>query len=126
VALSVRFSLVVNLPAVILLYIAGNLTRFLYPMSPDASVFTRAFAWVVSLVVPFLQVFDFRSNTIYREIRVPGTEYMDPVRHQHAVDLGTIWGYFGVAGIYAAAFAAFALAAGLLLFENRELGGNEG
>ena len=32
VALSTRFSLVVNLPAVILLYIAGNLTRFLFPL----------------------------------------------------------------------------------------------
>ena len=126
VALSVRFSLVVNLPAVILLYIAGNLTRFLYPMAPDASAFTRAFAWVVSLVVPFLQVFDFRSNTIYREVAVPGTAFTDPDRYPHAVGLGTIWGYFGVAGLYAVAFAAFALAAGLLLFENRELGGNEG
>jgi hypothetical protein len=32
VALSTRFSLVVNLPAVILLYIAGNLARFLPPV----------------------------------------------------------------------------------------------
>ena len=42
VALSTRFSLVVNLPAIILIYIAGNLTRFLYPLeatpgSPRAS-----------------------------------------------------------------------------------------
>ena len=29
VALSTRFALVVNLPAVILIYVAGNLTRFL-------------------------------------------------------------------------------------------------
>jgi hypothetical protein len=72
VALSVRFSLVVNLPAVILLYVAGNLTRFLYPMAPGTSVFTRAFAWVVTLVVPFLQVFDFRQHTIYREIACRG------------------------------------------------------
>jgi ABC-type transport system involved in multi-copper enzyme maturation permease subunit len=34
VALSTRFSLVVNLPTVILIYIAGNLTRFLFPLSP--------------------------------------------------------------------------------------------
>src|SRR5882762_7880361 len=33
VALSTRFSLVVNLPVVIFLYIAGNLTRFLYPLT---------------------------------------------------------------------------------------------
>lgn len=126
VALSVRFSLVVNLPAVILLYIAGNLTRFLYPLDPDRSVITRAFAWVASTVLPFLQVFDFREHTIYREVAVPGTIFTDPVRYPHAVDLGVIWGYFGVASLYAAAFAAFALVAGLLLFENRELGGNEG
>src|SRR5580704_8657612 len=33
VALSTRFSLVVNLPTVIILYIAGNLTRFLFPIA---------------------------------------------------------------------------------------------
>ena len=33
VALSTRFSLVVNLPTVIILYLAGNLTRFLFPIA---------------------------------------------------------------------------------------------
>src|SRR5690606_20747994 len=33
VALSTRVSLVVNLPVVILIYIAGNLTRFLFPLT---------------------------------------------------------------------------------------------
>ena len=35
VALSTRFSLVVNLPVVIIIYIAGNLTRFLFPLNPN-------------------------------------------------------------------------------------------
>jgi ABC-type transport system involved in multi-copper enzyme maturation permease subunit len=126
VALSVRFSLVVNLPAVILFYVAGNLTRFLGNLDKDSSIVTRGLAWVATTVVPFLQVFDFRQHTIYREVRVPGTQFMDVVRHPNAVDLGMIWGYFGVASLYALGFAIFALAAGLLLFENRELGGAEG
>ncbi len=33
VALSTRFSLVVNLPTVIILYLAGNLTRFMFPIA---------------------------------------------------------------------------------------------
>lgn len=126
VALSVRFSLVVNLPAVILLYIAGNLTRFLGHLDSESSIVTRGLAWIATTVVPFLQVFDFRQHTVYREVRVPGTQFIDAIRHPHAVDLGTLWGYTGVAGVYAIGFAIFALAAGLLLFENRELGGAEG
>jgi len=126
VALSVRFSLVVNLPAVVLLYIAGNLTRFLYPLDADSSPIARAFAWIASTVLPFLQVFDFRQHTVYREVAVPGTQFMDAVKHPHAVHLDLLWGYFGVASLYAIGFAIFALAAGLLLFENRELGGAEG
>ncbi|MDB5301204.1 MAG: hypothetical protein JWO87_2867, partial [Phycisphaerales bacterium] len=50
VALSTRFSLVVNLPTVILLYVAGNLTRFLFPIAADASALHRAFAHTASLL----------------------------------------------------------------------------
>lgn len=126
VALSVRFSLVVNLPAVLLLYFAGNLTRFLYPLDANASVFTRGFAAVLSTLLPFLQVFDFRQYTLYREIAVPGTMFTDIAKYPTAVNLDMIWGYFGVAALYGVGYVTFALAAGLLLFENRELGGNEG
>src|SRR3954469_13136474 len=52
VALSTRFSLVVNLPLVILLYIAGNLTRFLFPLENRSPV-VKGFAWVISTVLPF-------------------------------------------------------------------------
>src|SRR5436190_20154018 len=45
VAISTRVSLVVNLPIVILLYIAGNLTRFLFPLDKNSSPLVRAFAW---------------------------------------------------------------------------------
>ena len=55
-----------------------------------------------------------------------GTAFTDAARYPTAVHLDTIWGYIGVAGLYGAGYAIFALAAGLLLFENRELGGNEG
>ena len=61
VALSTRFSLVVNLPAVILIYIAGNLTRFLYPIDRDSNVLTKGLAAVVSTVLPYLAVFDQRD-----------------------------------------------------------------
>jgi hypothetical protein len=126
VALSVRFSLVVNLPVVLLFYFAGNLTRFLYPIDEKSSTVTQVVAWIVSTFLPFLQVFDFRQHTVYREIAVPGTAFADLVKHPTAVDLGTIWGYFGVATLYGIGYVTFALAAGLLLFEKRELGGNEG
>jgi hypothetical protein len=130
VALSTRFSLVVNLPVVILLYIAGNLTRFLFPMADSSgsvmagrSVVVKAVAYVVSLVLPFLQTFDLRPLTVYKPIALPDTFFsLDP----QSVSLGTIWGLVGIAALYGIAYSAFALSCGMWLFEGRELGGAEG
>jgi len=130
VALSTRFSLVVNLPIVILLYVAGNLTRFLFPMTDGSgsvtagrSVLVKATAYIVSLVLPFLQTFDIRPITLFKTISIPGTRFAEDPQ---AVSLGTIWGYVAVAVLYAIAYSAFALSAGMWLFEGRELGGAEG
>ncbi|HMO26010.1 MAG TPA: ABC transporter permease subunit, partial [Tepidisphaeraceae bacterium] len=75
VAISTRFSLVVNLPVVILIYFAGNLTRFIDTAVADSSIVTRAFAFVLSTVLPFLEVFDLRDRTIYGQIAVPDTRF---------------------------------------------------
>jgi hypothetical protein len=130
VALSTRFSLVVNLPIVILLYIAGNLTRFLFPMTDGSgsvtagrSIFVKAIAYAVSIVLPFLQTFDLRPLTVYKTIALDGTRFAgDP----QAVPLSTIWSYVAVAALYGIAYSVFALSAGMWLFEGRELGGAEG
>ncbi len=129
VAMSTRFSLVVNLPAVIIFYIAGNLTRFLFPMTgPDAamegrSFITRGFAYILSLVLPYLETFDLRSLTVYSPIAIAGTEF---AANPQAVQLSTIWGYFAIATLYGIFYAAFALAVGMWMFQTRELGGAEG
>jgi hypothetical protein len=124
-------SLVVNLPAVIILYIAGNLTRFLEPIFgagsealwQGRSFLARLFAYGISVVLPFLQVFDLREKTVYARIALPGTVFAQDI---NAVPLGEIWGYVGVATLYAIAYAVFALSAGMWLFQGRELGGGEG
>lgn len=127
VAISTRFALVVNLPVVILLYIAGNLTRFIFPNDVpgsalyDAGAITKAFVYVISLVLPYLETFDLRQLTVYRPIAI--SEAMG--RDINAVRLGTIYGYLGVSAVYALCYAAFALSAGLLLFRSRELGGGD-
>jgi hypothetical protein len=130
VALSTRFSLVVNLPVVILLYVAGNLTRFLFPMTDGSSsvtagrsVLVKVTAYTVSLILPFLQTFDLRPLTLFKTIALPGTRF---ALDTQAVSLGTIWSYVAVAVLYAVAYSAFALSAGMWLFEGRELGGAEG
>src|SRR5678816_2712197 len=120
VALSTRFSLVVNLPAVILLYIAGNLARFL-PEAGQGGVLVKLL-WGVSQLLPFLQVFDLREHTVYGTIRMPGTHFVDT----GTITFGAVWGYVGIAVLYAIAFSTFALAAGMLSFSRRELGGAEG
>ena len=129
VALSTRFSLVVNLPVVILLYVAGNLTRFLFPFEgpgaplADRGPIARGIAYVIATVLPYLETFDLRQKTVYATIRLAGTMYAEDPR---GVTMGEIWSYTGVAALYAACYAAFALALGMWLFQSRELGGAEG
>jgi hypothetical protein len=122
VALSTRFSLVVNLPVVILLYIAGNLTRFLFPVADKSSALFKGFAYVISLVLPYLQIFDLRTLTVYKTIRL-GVNFKDDPQ---GVYLGTIWSYVAVACLYCICYSIFSLSAGMWLFEGRELGGAEG
>jgi hypothetical protein len=130
VALSTRFSLVVNLPAVIILYIAGNLTRFLFPLTEGSgsvlagrSVIVKGAGYVLSLLLPFLETFDLRPLTVYKTIRLSGTMYAgDP----QGVYVSTIWGYVGVAALYCIAYSIFALSVGMFMFQRRELGGSEG
>lgn len=122
VALSTRFSLVVNLPTVILLYVAGNLTRFLFPLEGRSGI-VQVFAQVISSVLPFLRVFDLRDKTVYSPIRLAGTMFE---KNPAAVDLSTIWLYVGIAAAYGIAYVTFALSAGMWSFRTRELGGAEG
>lgn len=127
VALSTRFSLVVNLPAVILLYIAGNLTRFMFPLE-HPSFGAKVVSNAVALVLPYLATFDLRSMTVYHEIALKGTQFWPQpgTPHPDVVYLGQIWGYVGIAALYGVMYAAFALSAGMWLFKTRELGGAEG
>jgi ABC-type transport system involved in multi-copper enzyme maturation permease subunit len=125
VALSTRFSLVVNLPTVILLYVAGNLTRFLNPdeAMPGRSVVVKGFAWVLSTLLPFLRVFDLRDKTVYSPIKIAGTMFE---KNPSGVYLSSIWTYVAIAAAYGIAYVVFALSAGLWSFRTRELGGAEG
>jgi ABC-type transport system involved in multi-copper enzyme maturation permease subunit len=125
VALSVRFSLVVNLPTVIMVYIGGNLTRFLFPLDTGPlrdSAIGKGVAWFVSLLLPYLEVFDLRHIAILGIVKVPGTQYADSAT---GVSQSVLWGYVAVATIYAVGYAGFALSAGMWLFQSRELGGGE-
>ncbi len=131
VAMSTRFSLVVNMPVVILLYIAGNLTRFLPPfwghdpntLLGNSNVIVKGFAYVMSVILPYLETFDLRQLTIYKPIAIAGEYFShDPT----ATPLGVIWGYVGIAFLHGVMYAAFALSIGMWMFQNRELGGAEG
>lgn len=121
VAISTRVSLVVNLPVVIFIYIAGNLSRFFYPLGDDAGVFAQSLAYAFSTILPYLANFDLNNKTVYERIAV-GNFRADPT----ATPLSSIWAYVGLTLTYAASYVFFALTLGLLLFQNRELGGAEG
>ncbi len=125
VALSTRFSLVVNLPTVILVYLAGNLTRFLLPMAAgplgDKPQIVRGLGRVVALVLPYLATFDLKDVTVLSTIRI-GSFAGDA----QAVSLGPIWQYVGIAALYAFTYCTFVLCVGMWSFQRRELGGGEG
>jgi len=127
VAISTRVSLVVNLPVVILIYIAGNLTRFIYPIAGDAaplrdrSWLIKGPAYLVSVVLPYLEAFDIRPLTIHRNMALFGFE-SDPT----STPVSTIALYLAISTAYAAVYALFALSVGMWLFQTRELGGAEG
>jgi ABC-type transport system involved in multi-copper enzyme maturation permease subunit len=121
VAISTRFSLVVNLPTVILLYLAGNLARFIDSAVAGQSSVTVALGKVLETLLPFLEVFDLRTYAVYG--RIGATEAETP---NQVISLSFIWQNTALAGLYAVCYVAFALALGLLVFRNRELGGNEG
>lgn len=123
VAISTKLSLVVNLPLVILIYLAGNLTRFVDSATIDSNAFTRLLAWIFETVVPFLSVFDLRHLTVYSTIRLGGTLFAGA---DEGVYLSQVWAGAAVAFVYAALYIAAALSLGMLLFRNRELGGAEG
>lgn len=127
VAISTRLSLVVNLPAVIIIYFAGNLTRFLFPLSTgplaESGKPAQWFAGVIAVVLPYLENFDLRQKTIYSRVALAGSGWAnDP----NAVHLGDMWGYTVYAGVYAICYITFALTLGMYLFQTRELGGGEG
>ncbi len=120
VAISTRFSLVVNLPAVIMIYIAGNLTRFLGDALSNDNPLLRWFGQGIATLLPFLEVFDLRKYAVYGQIGIGDNAAAN------STPIGFIWQNTGVAVLYAGFYIAFALTVGLLIFRRRELGGNEG
>jgi ABC-type Na+ efflux pump permease subunit len=122
VAVSTRLPLVVNFPLVILVYLAGNLTRFVGGAVEDRGVVTQGLGWVMQTVLPFLAVFDLRDLTVFANIKLSfGPTANDPT----AVGISTVWLATLWAGLYSVLYATAALCAGLLLLRSRDLGGGE-
>lgn len=123
VAISTRLSLVVNLPLVILLYLAGNLTRFFASATADSNAVTKFFAWIAETILPFLSVFDLRHLTVYSTVKLKGSLFENAYE---GIAASQMWYGTAAAGVYAALYVTAALCFGLILFRNRELGGAEG
>ena len=123
VTISTRFSLVVNVTATILFYIAGNLTRFVEIAAEPHGAVVETLALVVNTVLPFLRVFDLTEYTLDGVIALPGSQFAEDPQ---AVTLGAIWRYVGAAALYFLAYVAFILTLGYWSLRARELGGSEG
>jgi len=112
----------------------AGMTPIAAPAQPDAvpldtgplaqrSPIVKGFAYLISLVLPYLETFDLQKKTVYAPIVLANTSF---AFESNAVSLADIWGYTGIALLYAIAYAGFALAVGMWLFQTRELGGAEG
>ncbi len=121
VAISSRFSLVVNLPTVILLYLAGNLARFIDAAVTGQGKLTVALGKTLETILPFLEVFDLRKYAVYGQIG-----HSEAASANQLIPLSFVWQNTGLATLYALCYVTAALALGILVFRNRELGGNEG
>ncbi|MFT3786688.1 MAG: ABC transporter permease subunit [Tepidisphaeraceae bacterium] len=125
VAISTRMSFVVNLPAVILVYVAGNMTRFIDAATIDRNAVVRSVGWAVETLLPFLQVFDLRQYTVFSTIRLNGSIFQGDTSPTAIFPI-QMWNSTAVAGLYALLYVTAALGVGLLSFRTRELGGAEG
>jgi ABC-type Na+ efflux pump permease subunit len=123
VTISTRFSLVVNVPATILFYIAGNLTRFVGLAAEPHGGVVRLLASLLSTLLPFLAVFDLTEYTVYGTVAMPGSEFAEDPQAVWRADL---WLYVGAAALYFAAYVTFILTLGYWSLKTRELGGSEG
>lgn len=123
VAISTRFSLVFNLPAVILIYVAGNLARFAPAWNDKGSSILAKLVLALTYVFPFLEIFDLRRFTVLAPIAIPGTQF---AAQTGAVSRSLIWENVGYSLLYAVGYIIFVLAIGLFFFRDRELGGAEG
>jgi len=100
VALSTRLALLPNAFACAALFVVGNLSDYYYFSYQDAS-----WARALKYLVPNLQKFNI----------------FDRVTEGYAIPAQALAEVFLWAGLYAAAYAAFALLVGFLLFSEREL-----
>src|SRR5438034_276394 len=120
VLIATLVSLVVNLPVVILIYIAGNLTRFLYPITGptaplgDRSWFVKGPAYLVSVTLPYLEAFDVRPLAIYHPLAM-----FEFANDPNAVPLSMLFTYLLISAAYAIAYATFALSVGTWLVQTR-------
>jgi hypothetical protein len=89
----------------------------------DKSIVLKGFAYVISTLLPYLGNFDMKEAALFATIKVSGTAYASDPR---GITPGALWGYVGIATLYAIAYAFFALSAGMWSFQTRELGGGEG
>lgn len=118
VAVSTRFGLVLNMTLIAILYVGANMTRFVPDLglpSPWQSI-TQYFAYLL----PYLSNFDLSQRLVYGSYR---WDINDPIGGPTSgIPLfSQIWGYVGLATVYAVFYSGAALSIGTAMFRTREL-----
>ena len=111
--ISTRYSLALNMTAIVLLYIGANLTRFI-PLLNLAHPWQEV-VQSISYLLPFLSNFDINQCLVYRPISMPGHFI------KNAPTIGQVWEYVVISCTYGLLYIGAALAAAIALFRNREL-----
>lgn len=114
-ALSTRFSPTASVGLGLAAFVAGHLTVFLENATRAAGGAASAAAQAVVAAVPFLEIFNINQKLAHT-ILTP----LDP-GSPGAAAWAAVWVYVAWSALYAAAYAATAVGAGVVLFRRRSL-----
>jgi ABC-type transport system involved in multi-copper enzyme maturation permease subunit len=110
-AVSARLSPAASVGLSLVAFVAGHLTVFLESAARGAGGAAEGLAQAVMAVVPFLEIFNINQKLSHAML----------IPLDGSGPWGEVWAYVGWAALYAVAYAAAAIGAGVLVFRRRPL-----
>ncbi len=114
VAVSTRFGLAVNVTAVVIIYLAASLARYV-GAAPELHPAVRGIIGFLSYLLPGLGALDINQRLVFSNFNLSADV------GSNVPTYGLIWKYVGTACVYSIFYIAAILSFGIALFRSREL-----